>query len=529
VWLEPYPDAQLGLDADLLGPDARYEQRESLELAFTATLQHLPPRQRAVLILRDVLGFSARETAEVLETTPVSVDSALQRAHKTVDQRVPAQTQQATLRSLGDTALRDVVDRFTDAWESNDVEAVVAMLVASHRTASTSSPSGTPGSRRSLPSSPPKPSRASGCPSESHPEAAANPLELSRDGYNPDAGGQYPRTGVARQYGSSNRARACRPARRGGRDLRLIVNHGAQPEGGSEHMNITATRFATKTRTWLLIAGLTGLLIAIGGVIGGGALYIFVALAVLMNVVGYWFSDKLALKASRAQPVEPGTLPELEGIVQDLAQRARVPVPRLFLIPSEQPNAFATGRNPKHAAVAVTQGLLQYLPPDEVKGVLAHEFAHIKNRDILVSSIAAMVAGAIAAIANILQFSLLFGSDDEDSGALGLVGMLATIILAPLAATLLQLAVSRQREYLADATGAELLGRAAPLADALETLERGAQAAPMSVNPATASLYAVNPLPRRGVATLFMTHPPLGERIRRLRVLDGDSSVRLAA
>jgi heat shock protein HtpX len=294
-------------------------------------------------------------------------------------------------------------------------------------------------------------------------------------------------------------------------------------------MNITATRFATKTRTWLLIAGLTGLLIAIGGLLGGGFLYIFVALAVLMNVAGYWFSDRLALRASRAQPVEPGTMPELEGIVQDLAQRARVPEPRLYLIPSEQPNAFATGRNPQHAAVAVTEGLLQQLPPDQVRGVLAHEFAHIKNRDILVSSIAAMVAGAISAIANVLQFSLLFGGDDEDSGPLGLIGTLATIILAPLAAALLQLAVSRQREYLADATGAELLGRAEPLANALETLERGAQAAPMNVNPATASLYMVNPLPRGGVATLFMTHPPLEERIRRLRALDGATAASVAA
>jgi heat shock protein HtpX len=294
-------------------------------------------------------------------------------------------------------------------------------------------------------------------------------------------------------------------------------------------MNITATRFATKARTWLLIAGLTGLLIAIGALIGGGFLYIFVGLAVLMNVAGYWFSDKLALKASRAQPVEPGTMPELEGMVQDLAQRAQVPVPRLFLIPSEQPNAFATGRNPQHAAVAVTQGLLQHLPPDQVKGVLAHEFAHIKNRDILVSSIAAMVAGAISAIATVLQFSLLFGGDDEDSGPLGLIGTLATIILAPLAAALIQLAVSRQREYLADATGAQLLGRGEPLANALETLERGAQAVPMNVNPATASLYMVNPLPRGGVATLFMTHPPLDERIRRLRQLDGASAAQMVA
>ena len=294
-------------------------------------------------------------------------------------------------------------------------------------------------------------------------------------------------------------------------------------------MNITATRFATKARTWLLIAGLTGLLIAIGLLLGGGFLYIFVGLAVLMNVGGYWFSDKLALKASRAQPVEPGTMPELEGMVQDLAQRAQVPVPRLFLIPSEQPNAFATGRNPKHAAVAVTQGLLQHLPPDQVKGVLAHEFAHIKNRDILVSSIAAMVAGAISAIATVLQFSLFFGGDDEDSGPLGLIGTLATIILAPLAATLIQLAVSRQREYLADATGAQLLGRGEPLANALQTLERGAEAIPMNVNPATASLYMVNPLPRGGVANLFMTHPPLAERIRRLRELDGLSATQVVA
>jgi heat shock protein HtpX len=294
-------------------------------------------------------------------------------------------------------------------------------------------------------------------------------------------------------------------------------------------MNITATRFATKSRTWLLIAGLTALLIGIGYLIGGGFVYVFVGLAILMNVAGYWFSDKLALKASRAQPVEPGSMPALEAMVEDLASRAGVPAPRLYAIPSEQPNAFATGRNPEHAAVAVTQGLLQHLPPEQVRGVLAHEFAHIKNRDILVSSIAAMVAGAIAAIANILQFSLLFGGDDEDSGPVGLIGTLLAIIVAPIAAMLLQLAVSRQREYLADATGAQLLGRGAPLADALETLERGAQALPMAVNPATASLYAVNPLPRAGVASLFMTHPPITERVRRLRALDGQPGMRLVA
>jgi heat shock protein HtpX len=285
-------------------------------------------------------------------------------------------------------------------------------------------------------------------------------------------------------------------------------------------MNITATRFATKARTWLAIAGLTGLLIAIGALIGGGALYLFVALAVLMNVAGYWFSDKLALKASRAKPVEPGTLPELEALVQDLAQRAQVPTPRLYLIPAEQPNAFATGRNPRHAAVAVTQGLLQHLPPDQVKGVLAHEFAHIKNRDILVSSIAAMIASAISAIANILQFGMIFGggSDNRDSPFGGLAA-LATVIIAPIAAMILQLGVSRQREYLADATGAALIGDSKPLADALETLDRGVAAIPMQVTPATATMYIANPLRHSGVASLFQTHPPMEERIRRLRAL----------
>lgn len=285
-------------------------------------------------------------------------------------------------------------------------------------------------------------------------------------------------------------------------------------------MSVTAQRFATRSRTWLLIAGLTALLVGIGALIGGPFLYAFAALAVAMNVAGYWFSDRLALKASRAKPVEPGTSPVLEATVQDLARRAQVPVPRLYTIPSEQPNAFATGRNPQHAAVAVTDGLLQQLPPEQVESVLAHEFGHIRNRDILVSSIAAMVAGAIAAIANLLQFSLLFGGDDEDAGPLGWIGLLGTIVFAPLAASLLQLGVSRQREYLADATGAELLGRASPLADALETLERRAQTISLDVNEATASLYIVNPLRREGIATLFSTHPPLAERVRRLRALD---------
>ena len=286
-------------------------------------------------------------------------------------------------------------------------------------------------------------------------------------------------------------------------------------------MSITQARFTTHLRTWLLIAALTALLIGIGAVIGGGFLYIFVGLAVLMNVAGYWFSDRIALSASRAKPVSEQEAPQLYRILRDLTERAGVLMPRVYMIPSDQPNAFATGRNQHHSAVAVTEGLLKYLPEDQVRGVLAHELAHVKNRDILVTSIAAMIAGAIAAIANILQFSFLFGglSDDEDN-PLGFVGALAAIIIAPLAAAMIQLAVSRQREYLADATAAEFLGTGKPLADALGTLEKGVQAVPMQVNPATAALYIVHPFRGQGLQSLFSTHPPLADRIRRLHEYD---------
>ena len=287
-------------------------------------------------------------------------------------------------------------------------------------------------------------------------------------------------------------------------------------------MKTATVSLVARLRTWLLVAGLTALLIGVGAVIGGGFLYIFVAFAVLMNVAGYWFSDRIALAASRAQPVTEQQAPEIYRLVADLAARARIPMPRIYLIPSEQPNAFATGRNPKHAAVAVTTGLRARLPLPQMQAVLAHELAHVRNRDILVSSIAAMIAGAIAAIANILQFSLFFGGgDDDDGGPLGWVGTLAVIIVGPIAAMLLQLGVSRQREYLADATAAQLLGEGKPLADALETLERETRAAPMQLNPATASLYIANPLPRTGISTLFSTHPPIAERVRRLRTYDG--------
>ena len=248
-----------------------------------------------------------------------------------------------------------------------------------------------------------------------------------------------------------------------------------------------------------------------------------------MNVFGYWFSDRIALKASRAKPVSEQEAPQLYRILRELTERAGLPMPRVYTIPSEQPNAFATGRNAKHSAVAVTEGLMRYLPEDQIRGVLAHELGHVKNRDILVTSIAAMVAGSIAAIANILQFSFLFGGfGDDDENPLGFVGALATIILAPIAAALIQFAVSRQREFLADATAAELLGTGKPLADALGTLEKGVQAVPMNVNPATASLYIVHPFSGQGIQNMFSTHPPLAERIRRLHEYDAARGIHYA-
>jgi heat shock protein HtpX len=277
----------------------------------------------------------------------------------------------------------------------------------------------------------------------------------------------------------------------------------------------------TRLRTWLLISGLSALLVGFGALVGGtGGIVDFAVVAAAFNLVMYWFSDRLALRASKAQPFPEDRSPELHAIVRDLAQRAGIPVPRLFLIPSEQPNAFATGRNPKTAAVAVTEGLLQHMPPEQVRAVLAHEFAHIKNRDVLVQTIAAMIGAAIAAIANILQFSFLFGGGDDDDSPLGIVGVIAAIIVAPLAATLLQLAVSRQREFLADATAAEFLGEGRPLGQALATLERGVQAVPMAVNPATEALYIANPLHKGGMSALFSTHPPIPARIEKLRERD---------
>jgi heat shock protein HtpX len=278
----------------------------------------------------------------------------------------------------------------------------------------------------------------------------------------------------------------------------------------------------TRLRTWVLIAGLSALFVSLGAFVGGtGGLILFLLIAVLFNFAMYWFSDKIALKTSRAKPLERADASTVYADVEELAERAGLPMPRLYSIPSEQPNAFATGRSPKHAAVAVTEGLMHNLPREQVKGVLAHELAHVKNRDVLVTTIAAMVGAAISAVAHFLQFSWLFGGEDDES-PLGFVGTLAAILIAPIAAMILQLAVSRQREYLADATAAELMGEGRPLGYALESLERGVQAVPMAVNPATASLYIANPLSGAGagMAALFSTHPPIPQRIARLREAD---------
>jgi heat shock protein HtpX len=291
-------------------------------------------------------------------------------------------------------------------------------------------------------------------------------------------------------------------------------------------MSISAFSVLARLRTWILVAGLTALLVAIGAALGGPFLYVFAAIAVLMNAAGYWFSDRIALRASRARPLPRDAAPRLHQVVADLAGRAGLPMPRLYLVEAEQPNAFATGRNPGHAAIAVTRGLLTELTHEQVTGVVAHELAHVRNRDTLVCSIAAMISGGIAAIANIFQFSLLFGGDEESP--LGLIGELVAIIVAPLAAMLLQLGVTRQREYFADATAANLLGEGRPLADALERLERGAREAPMAVNPATASLYITNPLGRVGLARLFSTHPPTADRVRRLRGYDSALAAQIA-
>lgn len=283
-------------------------------------------------------------------------------------------------------------------------------------------------------------------------------------------------------------------------------------------MNLTKTQLLTRARTWVLVAAMTGLVIALGALIGGAFTWVFAAIALGANLLGYFYSDRIALRAVRAEPLAEAQAPDVHGAVRELSQRAGIPMPRLYLMPGEQPNAFATGRNPEHAAVAMTEGLLTSLPLEEIRGVLAHELSHIRNRDILVSSVAATIAGAISAIVSVLQFSFLFGGGEDEDSPLGMLGAFAAMLLAPLGAMLLQLGVSRQREYLADASAAELLGSGGPLADALAGIAR--HHAPMPVNPVSAPMYIVNPLAGGSLSNLFSTHPPVAERIRRLRAYE---------
>jgi heat shock protein HtpX len=280
-------------------------------------------------------------------------------------------------------------------------------------------------------------------------------------------------------------------------------------------MRLTTANLTSRLRTWALVAGLTALMITIGAMIGSSFLWLFVGLAIAFGVGGYFYSDRIALRIAHTQPLSVTDAPELHEMVSQLATRARIPIPRLYVMPGEQPNAFATGRSPAHAAVALTEGLLSTMEPEDVRAVVAHELGHIRNHDILVCSIAATIAGAISAAVNVLQLSFLFGGEDEDN-PLGLLGSLAALILAPIAGTLLQLGVSRQREYLADATAAQLLGSGEPLANALTAIER-MHAPALAVNPATAPMYIINPLAPANLAHLFSTHPPLRERVRRLR------------
>jgi heat shock protein HtpX len=276
-------------------------------------------------------------------------------------------------------------------------------------------------------------------------------------------------------------------------------------------------------KTVLLLGLMTGLILGIGQLFGGPqGLAIAFVFSLLLNFGSYWFSDKIVLAMYRAREVSEAEAPELFQIVHNIAIRAHLPMPRLYIVPSESPNAFATGRNPEHAVVAVTEGILKIMNREELEGVLAHELSHVGNRDILVSSIAAALAGAIMMLANMARFAAFFGGvgrDRDDDGGGGILGLLFMSILAPIAAILIQTAISRSREYMADSTGAKTLGNPLGLASALEKLERAKEVVPMDARPETAHLFIVNPLSGGALLGLFSTHPPIEDRIRRLRAM----------
>ncbi len=278
-------------------------------------------------------------------------------------------------------------------------------------------------------------------------------------------------------------------------------------------------------KTTFLMAVLTVLLVTAGAAMGGqGGMTIAFVFALLMNGISYWFSDKIVLRMYRAREVNPEQSPKLYRVVQELCLRAQLPMPKLYIIANETPNAFATGRNERHAAVAVTEGILRILDDAELRGVLAHELAHVKNRDILIGSIAASFAGAISMLANMAQWAMIFGGrHDEDREGGHPVAALLMIIVAPIAALLVQMAISRSREFGADATGAALSGDPLSLARALKKLALAAQHRPMNATPATAHIFTVSPLTRGGLMSLFSTHPPAEERIRRLESMTGIS------
>lgn len=270
-------------------------------------------------------------------------------------------------------------------------------------------------------------------------------------------------------------------------------------------------------KTGVLMAVLTCIFMIAGQALGGQSGMVFALIMALgMNFFAYWFSDKMVLKMSGAQEISAAAAPELHQLVATLASRAQLPMPKVYIMHQDTPNAFATGRNPDHAAVAVTTGLMRILNRSELEGVVAHELGHIKNRDILISTIAATMAGAISYLATMAQWAMIFGgrSDDDEGG--GLIGTIAMMIIAPLAASLVQMAISRSREYQADATGASICGNPKSLASALNQLENANQRHPMQVNPATAQMYIVNPLTGGQLKKLFSTHPPIRERIERL-------------
>ncbi|OPY58108.1 MAG: hypothetical protein A4E55_01193 [Pelotomaculum sp. PtaU1.Bin035] len=271
-------------------------------------------------------------------------------------------------------------------------------------------------------------------------------------------------------------------------------------------------------KVWFLMGILSILLVLIGGAIGGksGAMLFFL-ISLGTNFFSYYFSDKVAISMTGSQPVSEDQAPDLYDVVRRLTKRAGVPMPRIYITPSPQPNAFATGRNQDHSAVAVTEGLLRILSRSELEGVLAHELSHIKNKDIMIGTIAATFAGAITMIANIIQWGAMFGMGrDDDEGGGSFIGAIILAILAPVAALIVQMAISRSREYLADETGAHIAGNAGGLANALLKLESAAQRIPMQVNPSTSHLFIVNPLSGASITRLFSTHPPISERVRRL-------------